>query len=36
MAFQGFLCDAFNVHKIRYDYRFIDIMGLNFLTINFQ
>jgi hypothetical protein len=25
-----------NVHRIRYDYRFIDIMGLNFfLTINF-
>ena len=32
----GFLCDIFNVHRIRYDYRFIDIMGLNFLTINFR
>jgi hypothetical protein len=35
ITFQGFLCDVFNVHGIPYDYRFIDIMGLNFLTINF-
>ncbi len=32
----GFLCDIFNVHRIFYDYRFIDIMGLTFLMINFQ
>ncbi len=32
----GFLCDVFNIHRIPYDYHFIDFMGLNFLTINFQ
>jgi hypothetical protein len=31
-----FLCDVFNVHRIPYDYPFIDIMSLNFLTINFR
>jgi hypothetical protein len=33
---QEFSCDVYTVHRIRYNYRFIDIMGLNFLTINFR
>ncbi len=28
----GFFCDVYNVHRIPYDYRFIDIMGLNFFN----
>ncbi len=31
-----FLCDVFNVHRIRYDYYFIDIMGLNFFNDKFS
>jgi hypothetical protein len=27
---------CFNVHRIRYDYRFIDIMGLNFFNAKFS
>ena len=36
ITFQGFLCDGFNVHRIRYDYRFIVIMGLNFFNDKFS
>ncbi len=33
---QGFLCDLFNVHRIRYDYRFIEIISLNFFNNKFS
>ncbi len=36
ITFQGFLCNAFNFHRIRYDYRFIDIMGLNLFNDKFS
>ncbi len=32
---QGFLCNVFNVHRIPYDYCFIDIMGLIFFNDKF-
>jgi hypothetical protein len=31
-----YLCDVFNVHRIRYDYRFINFMGLNFFNNKFS
>jgi hypothetical protein len=33
---QGFLFDVFNVHRIPHDYRFIDVMGLNFFNDDFS
>jgi hypothetical protein len=33
---KDFLCDVFNVHRIPYDYCFIDIMGLNFFSDRFS
>ncbi len=36
ITFQGYLCDAFNVHRIGYDYRFIEIIGVNFFNDKFS
>ncbi len=33
LSSHGFLCDIFNVHRIFYDYRFIDIMCAAYIGI---